>query len=121
MKMTKANSTSFAIIVRKGPYNEQTTPTDWIGETPLQSFDEVVCEVAGGQVDADDIEKIILIDLANGTANDITAEVAEQVWCEFDCNNVYAWKELKAWLEGFGHDCEHLTGETQDIRHFYGL
>jgi hypothetical protein len=19
-----------------------------------------------------------------------------------------------------GHDCEHMTGETQDIRHFYG-
>lgn len=110
---------TFTIIVRKGPYNERTTPTDWISETPIQTFDEVVAEICDGQVDADDIAKVVTINLTKGTALDVTAEVAEAVWRDFDANNVYAWKEMKAWLEGFGHDCEHMTGETQDIRHFY--
>ena len=44
---------AFTIIVRKGPYNERTTPTDWISETPIQTFAEVVKDVIDGQVDAE--------------------------------------------------------------------
>jgi len=113
-------TTTFTIIVRKGPYNERTTPTDWISETPIQSFDEVVAEICDGQVDAEDIAKVVTVNLTKGTALDVTAEVAEAVWRDFDANNVYAWEQMKVWLESFGHDCEHMTGETQDIRHFYG-
>ena len=111
---------AFTIIVRKGPYNERTTPTDWSSETPIQTFDEVVKDVIDGQVDAEDIAKVMTIDLVAGTVTDVTGDVADLVWQDYDANNVYAWKEMKAWLEGFGHDCEHMTGETQDIRHFYG-
>lgn len=112
---------TFTLIIRKGPYNSRTTPVDWINETPIQTFDEVVAEICDGQVDALDIAKIVTINLTNGTALDVTAEAAEAVWRDFDANNVYAWQEIKAWLESFNFDCEHLTGETQDIRHFYGL
>jgi len=111
---------TFTLIIRKGPYNERTTPTDWISETPIQTFDEVVKDVIDGQVDAEDIAKVMTIDLVAGTVVDVTAKVAELVWQDYDANNLYAHKEMKAWLESFNHDCEHLTGETQDIRHFYG-
>lgn len=119
--MTKATSTLFTMIVRKGPYSGNMIPGDWIGETELQNFTEVVCDVIGNQVDPEDIEKIITVDLAKGTVVDVTAEVAELVWQDFDCNNLHAWNEMRQWLESFGHECDHLTGETQDIRHFYGL
>ena len=111
---------TFTLIIRKGPYNERTTPTDWISETPIQTFAEVVKDVIDGQVDAEDIAKVLTIDPAAGTVTDVTAEVAELVWQDYDANNHYAYSEMKAWLESFGHECEHLTGETQDIRHFYG-
>jgi len=111
---------TFTIIVRKGPYSPNKIPGDWISETELQTFDQVVADVVGGQVDAEDIAKVLTIKLVDGTVTDVTAEVAEQVWQDYDANNHYAHNEMKAWLESFGHDCEHLTGETQDIRYFYG-
>ena len=77
-------------------------------------------DVIDGQVDAEDIAKIVTIKLVDGTVRDVTAEVAELVWRDYDANNHYAFKEIKVWLESFGHDCGHLTGETKDIRHFYG-
>ena len=121
MKMTNLTNTTFAIIVRKGPYSGNNIPGDWISETPIQTFDEVVKDVIDGQVDAEDIAKVLVIDAAAGTVIDVTGDVADLVWQDYDANNLYAPKEVKAWLESFGHECDHLTGETQDIRHFYGL
>jgi uncharacterized protein with PhoU and TrkA domain len=111
---------TFTLIIRKGPYNERTAPTDWINETPIQTFAEVVRDVIDGQVDAEDIAKVMTIDLAAGTVTDVTGDVADLVWQDYDANNLHASKEVKAWLASFGHEVDHLTGETQDIRHFYG-
>ena len=112
-------TTTFTIIVRKGPYSPN-IPADWINETELQTFDEVVKDVIDGQIDAEDIAKVLIIDTAAGTVTDVTGDVADLVWQDYDANNLHAPKEVKAWLESFGHECDHLTGETQDIRHFYG-
>ena len=68
---------TFTLIIRKGPYNERTTPTDWISETPIQTFDEVVKDVIDGQVDAEDIAKVLIIDTAAGTVTDVTGVVLE--------------------------------------------
>jgi hypothetical protein len=111
---------TFTLIIRKGPYNERTTPTDWISETPIQTTAQVIADIEEGQVDADDIRQIIEIDLVTGAARDVTQFVAIEVWREFDCHNTFAWKEMREWLESFNLDCEHLTGETKEIRHFYG-
>ena len=111
---------TFTLIIRKGPYNERTTLTDWISETPIQTFAEVVKDVIDGQVDAEDIAKVMTIDLAAGTVTDVTGDVADLVWQDYDANNLHAHKEMKAWLASFGHEVDHLDGETKDIRHFYG-
>jgi len=114
------NNTTFTIVVRKGPYNDRTIPGDWMGETELQTTAQVITDIGEGQIDADDIRQIIEIDLVAGTSRDVTQLVAIEVWRGFDCNNLFAWKEMREWLESFNLDCEHLTGETQDIRNFYG-
>jgi adenylate cyclase class IV len=91
-----------------------------MGETEIQTTKQVIADIEEVQVDADDIRQIIEIDLVTGTARDVTQFVAIEVWREFDCNNLFAWKEMREWLESFGLDCDHLTGETKEIRHFYG-
>lgn len=113
-------NTALTIIIRKGPYNTTFAPGDWINETPVQTTAQVIKDIESGEVDADDIRQIIEIDLITGTARDITRHVALEVWQTFDASNIYAWKEMRDWLESFNLDCEHLTGETQDIRNFYG-
>jgi hypothetical protein len=106
--------TTFTIIVRKGPYIANQIPGDWIGESWLQTYKEVVADIIGGQVDADAIAKVLTIDLTTGTVTDVTAAAAEDVWCDFDANNDFAWKEMREWLENFGHDCDHLTGDPDE-------
>lgn len=113
-------NTTFTIVIRKGPYSANKIPGDWMGETELQTLKQVINDIGEGQIDADDIRQIVEIDLVAGTSRDVTQFVAIEVWREFDCNNLFAWKEMREWLESFNLDCEHLTGETQDIRHFYG-
>ena len=90
----------------------------YINETIYPSIEAVIEEVAGGHLD--DIVQIIYVDVATGVSRDDTRKVALEVWRIFDANNQFAWKEMRDWLESFNLDCEHLTGETQDIRHFYG-
>ena len=92
----------------------------YLNETIYHTLEGVVEDVASGQIDAEDIAQIIFIDLTTGVSRDDTRKVAIEVWRVLDADNIYAWKEIRDWLESFDLDCEHLTGETQDIRHFYG-
>lgn len=114
-------NTTFTIIVRKGPYSANKIPGDWMGETELQTTAQVITDIDEGQVDAEDIRQILEINTELGMVRDVTRYVALEVWQIFDAENRYAHNEMRAWLESFNLDCEHLTGETQDIRHFYGM
>ena len=108
------NTTKFTFIMTR--YNNR----PFLNETMYATTKELVDDVASGQIDVDTIEQIINVDLTQGTSRDITKWVALEVWRVLDANNDYAWKEIREWLEGFSLDCEHLTGETRDIREFYG-
>jgi hypothetical protein len=112
---------TFTIIVRNGPYSGNKIPGNWISEAPIQTFDQVVSDILEGQVDADDIAKVLTIDIAAGTTTDVTGDIADLVFHDFDANNRYAWKKMREWLEGFGHDCRDLLGETRDISNFYDV
>lgn len=91
----------------------------YINETIYPSIEAVIEEVAGGHLE--DIVQIIYVDVATGVSRDDTRKVAIEVWRILDAENAYAWKEIRAWLESFDLDCEHLTGETGDLaRDFYG-
>lgn len=104
--------TTFNIVITKH------TTGAFVQEHIYATTKELIDDVANGQLE--DIDSIINIDLTAGTSRDITKWVALEVWRVFDANNDYAWKEIRQWMEGFSLDCDHLTGETQDIREFYG-
>jgi hypothetical protein len=111
---------TFTIIIRKGPYHSQNA-SNWIGEGPLQTFEEVVDDLVYAQVEGEEVEKIITINLSDNAATDVTIEAADAVWCVYDSNNRKMRPGLKEWVEGVsGNPCDHLTGEFRDIRDFYG-
>jgi hypothetical protein len=98
-------------------YNAKT----YANETVYPTIEEVIADIASGQIDADTINKIIDINLTASTSHDVTQFVAIEVWRILDSNNDYAWRDMRNWLESFDLDCEHLNGETGDLaRDFYG-
>lgn len=92
----------------------------FLNETIYPTTKEAINDIAAGQIDADTIVKIVEVDLEIGSSRDVSRFVAIEVWRMLDANNDFAWREMRDWLESFDLDCDHLTGETQDIRHFYG-
>lgn len=91
----------------------------YVNETIYPTIEAVIEDVAGGHLD--DIVQIIYVDVTTGVSRDDTRKVAIEVWRILDAKNEYAWKEIRAWLESFDLDCDHLTGETGDLaRDFYG-
>jgi len=93
----------------------------FLNETIYATTKDAINDIAAGQIEAEDIYKIVEINLEVGTSRDVTSLVALEVWQIFDANNDYVWKEMRDWLESFDLDCEHLTGETGDLaRDFYG-
>jgi hypothetical protein len=93
----------------------------YLNEMMYPSTKAAIDDIALGQIDADTIERVIEIDLTVGSSRDVTRLCALEVWQILDANNEHAGKEMRQWLESFSLDCAHLTGDTKDIRHFYGL
>lgn len=93
----------------------------FLNETIYATTKDAIDDIAAGQIDAQDIYKIVEINLEVGTSRDVTRFAAIEVWRILDANNDFAWREMRDWLESFNLDCEHLTGETGDLaRDFYG-
>ena len=108
-------STAFTFVIRSYKNRE------YIDETLFASTRDAIADIVSGQIDADSIVSVIEIDLIAGTSKNVTGHVALEVWRSLDADNSFAWREMRDWLETFGHDCEHLDGESKDLaRDFYG-
>lgn len=97
--MTNTNFT-FVIAKYKGK--------EYLDETMYPTTKLAVEDIAAGQIDAENISKVVEINLATGTARDVTQHVAIEVWRIFDADHVYPWKEMREWLEGFKLETDHL-------------
>lgn len=54
------------------------------------------------------VKTVIDMDLAAGTAKDVTDAIAKEVWEYLDANNDEPHYEVEAWLIWHGHNCDHL-------------
>jgi hypothetical protein len=81
---------------------------EYLDETMYPTAKEAVEDIAAGQIDAENIAKVVEINLATGTARDVTQHVAIEVWRIFDADHVYPCKEMREWLDGFRLSTDHL-------------
>ena len=82
---------------------------EYLNETMYPTTKEAVEDIAAGQIDAENIAKVVEIDLTTGTARDATRHVAIEVWYIFDSDHAYPWREMREWLDSFELYTDHLS------------